>query len=400
MEALPSPAALVLGVPTDLEAASLGEVEIVLSPGAEVLARDLCGGDTSLVERAARIALDAGGGDLEEHRRSDGSTTWLRATAHPIETGVLIEFRDESDLVLERQSLERDSRLLQSLIEAMPGAIVVSDACDGFRVLRSNRRFEDLCGRTRRELAGRPTDGVWGEERAAREQVEDERTFESRGRTVSETVARVAGDRRPVRVTRIPVFDDAGSADQLVSVLEEVTPRQRSRQAAEARTDQLGILFDFVGAAAERDLGALVELFDARVEPSGATGSMGGHELVDARDALTGFLGRMRGVLRASAALARLPQPSTRSFDPLALVEDVARSSEARAARAGVSLRVEDRINVDLGLGPGFVADAPCIRLALEHLVEDALSDAERGLELVVTVDCDSERGALLFGLR
>ncbi|MEL6428392.1 MAG: PAS domain S-box protein [Planctomycetota bacterium] len=398
MELLPSPAALVLGVPADLEAASLGEVEIVLSQGAEELARDLASGDASLVERAARIALDAGGGGLEEHRRSDGEAVWLRATLRPVETGVLIEFRDESSIAREREALARDRRLLDALIEAMPGAIAVSDACDGFRVLRSNRRFEDLCGRTRQELAGRPTDDVWGEERAAREQVEDERTFESAGRTVRETVARVAGDRRPVRVTRIPVFDDAGAADQLVSMLEEVTPRQRSRQVAEARADQLGILFEFLGATAERDVGALVDLLDARVDDSAAHRTMDAHEVLGLRESLAGFLDGVHGVLRASAALARLPQPSARSFDPLALVEDVVGGAEQRAAREGVTLRVDDRIDVDLGLD--FVADAPCIRLALEHLVEDALSGSEPGLELIVTLDCDSERGALLFGLR
>ncbi|MEL6714166.1 MAG: hypothetical protein AAFP86_10355, partial [Planctomycetota bacterium] len=116
------------------------------------------------------------------------------------------------------------------------------------------------------------------------------------------------------------------------------------------------------------------------------------------RESLAGFLDGVHGVLRASAALARLPQPSARSFDPLALVEDVVGGAEQRAAREGVTLRVDDRIDVDLGLD--FVADAPCIRLALEHLVEDALSGSEPGLELIVTLDCDSERGALLFGLR
>lgn len=397
LEVLPSPAVLVMGVPSELEAKALGEVEIVLSAGAQVLAGELEGGDGPLIERAARVALGAGGEGLERHAAREGGTLWLKATSRPLGDSVLVDFQDQTELVEGRSAVARDARLLDALLEALPGAAAVSDACDGFRIRRSSRAFADLLGRTPSELAGVNKDGVWGRERALREQVEDERTLESGRSSVRETVAKVNGNLRPVRVTRIPIFDDAGAADQLVSVVEELQPQERAQRVAEARADQYSLLFDFVGATTDRDLGALLDTLEQRLGAAGEHATLSTDDLARTRDAVARFVGQIHGVLRASAALTQMPRPTVRSFDPVALVENILGGMGDQASSLGVELEVVDRLG---GLDADLVADAPSVRLALEHLVAEALDGATQGLHISITIDCELERGALLFGIR
>jgi PAS domain S-box-containing protein len=186
--------------------------------------------------------------DLElEMCRPDGSCRWVRISGAPVfdRTGSLIGFRGtglditEARLASERLSAQR--RELQLILDAVPAMVFYKDAHN--RILRVNRAVAEALGKPVDQIEGRRADELFPPADAARYLSQDREVIES-GRSRLGIVERLEdghGQRRFTQVDKIPLPVEAFGEPRVVSVVTDISQRQRLEQQLELALRSSGL---------------------------------------------------------------------------------------------------------------------------------------------------------------
>ncbi len=127
--------------------------------------------------------------------------------------------------------LRRSEVFLDSVLEHIPDMLVVRDAAD-LRFVLFNRAGEELLGYSRGDLLGKTARDVFAPEVAGALDAEDRATLAS---GVPLDIAEEAVQTRDhgirhLHTKKVPVVDDAGEAQYLLVVSEDITERKRSEE--------------------------------------------------------------------------------------------------------------------------------------------------------------------------
>ncbi|WP_254767508.1 PAS domain-containing protein [Salinilacihabitans rarus] len=207
--------------------------------------------DAARIDRAVRRQFASGEGpndtlELAAHT-ADGRTLPLELRLRPLVEdgdfrGTIGVARDVSERERAERELRRERDLLERVLETSPVGVVVLEA-DG-EVTRVNERARELLDVSARERTAfssvRPT-----YDEAGRELSIDEHPFATAletGEAVSDRlleVERPGGESRWLSVSAVPLFDEDGAVDRVVTTGEDVTALKERTRELERRSDRL-----------------------------------------------------------------------------------------------------------------------------------------------------------------
>ncbi|HEY9593994.1 MAG TPA: PAS domain-containing protein [Spirochaetia bacterium] len=145
-----------------------------------------------------------------------------------------------------REELERERVLFHTLINAIPDGLFLKDSQSRF--ILANRAVAAVMGASDpRELIGR-TDHDFYPRDMADEFLADERAMLCAGNRIVEKVEpkTVAGQRRLLLVTKLPVFDENGTAIGLVGISRDVTEQKQREEEMQNERNLLRTLIDML----------------------------------------------------------------------------------------------------------------------------------------------------------
>ncbi len=188
-------------------------------------------------------------GDLDQHRRkiresvvnktacefiiptSDGRL--IRTVNTPLASGGRIVTHDD---ITERQNtlleLERTHAFLNTIIENVPVTIYVKDARDG-RYILVNQAAEKLWGRSRNEVLGKTSRGMFPPATAAAIEARDQDLLDNSEQALSHAMHRLEmpnGNTHLVTSKRLTIFDENNQPRYLLGVIEDITDRERANE--------------------------------------------------------------------------------------------------------------------------------------------------------------------------
>jgi len=183
------------------------------------------------VDRRIPKIIEQGKARFESsHRRKDGGIVDLDISVNysPYQGGRLITFlRDVTDRKRAEEALQASERFLESIVENIPNMIFVKDA-DTLRFVRFNRAGEQLLGYSRDELLGK-NDYDFFPRQEADFFTSNDRLVLARNELVDipeETVRTRDKGERVLHTKKIPIRDDAGKAQFLLGISEDITERK------------------------------------------------------------------------------------------------------------------------------------------------------------------------------
>lgn len=237
--------------------------------------------DVDGLQAAIAEAIARGGPYAHQYRvrRTDGRYYWIEANGrvdHAADgtplyfPGVLLDMEDRRALAEER---DRATRLLETFIEAVPGAVYAKDR-EG-RMLIANRGTAELAGRPVAELIGKTDVDLFDDTaQVAAIRANDLRVMQSgQPEQVEEVVDAPDGSRTVWISTKAPLRDATGAVVGLIGSSTDIT----GRKAAEVRIAEsetmlrrvLDGLFAFVGVMTPE--GILLEANAAPLDAAGIT---------------------------------------------------------------------------------------------------------------------------------
>lgn len=217
--------------------------------------------------------------------------------------------RDISQLVESRQALQRETAILQSVVEAIPAMVTVFDA--QFRYRMANSAFERWLRRPRGFSVGRPVSELLGREEFERNRPWAERAL--KGETVSyERHDSKSRRHRHVSITFVPLRLPGGAIDGVVSVAQDVTEHRDEEQRLLnlAEHDALTGVLNRAGFTSllrrkvESDAASATALLYIDLDRFKPVNDTYGHPVGD--DLLRAFATRLQRLVRPSDAVARL----------------------------------------------------------------------------------------------
>ena len=186
--------------------------------------------------------------DLElEMSRPDGSCRWVRISGSPVfdRQGSLVGFRgtglDITEARLASERLGAQRRELQLILDALPAMVYYKDANN--RILRVNRAVAEALGKPVEQIEGRRADELFPPADAARYLAQDREVIES-GRPrlgILERLEDGQGQRRFTQIDNIPLPVEAFGEPRIVSVVTDVSRRQRLEQQLELALRSSGL---------------------------------------------------------------------------------------------------------------------------------------------------------------
>ena len=178
---------------------------------------------------------------------------WRDNHIYRLSSGELISvYNDITDQVI---SAERESALLRQLktiFENFPVGLVYLD--DNFRIISSNRFFNDFTGFAEGELNGKICYEAVGEYADDPKKTGAEKicTFCKRGECISSgkpvTMERPMKDKF-IRVTTVPELDERGNISRFMEIIEDITDRKRA-EAEAVRASHLAALGELAAGVA------------------------------------------------------------------------------------------------------------------------------------------------------
>jgi PAS domain S-box-containing protein len=191
--------------------------------------------------------------DLEyEVRRPDGSTRWVRVSGAPVfdRDGELIGYRgmglDITDTRLAHERLAAQSQELQLILDALPAMVYYKDADN--RILRINRAVSEALQKPASAIEGRRAEELFPAADAARYLAHDREVIAS-GRPklgIMERFESADGQRRYAQIDKVPLPVEVFGAPRIVSVVTDVSQRERLQQQLELALRSSGLtLFDW-----------------------------------------------------------------------------------------------------------------------------------------------------------
>ncbi|MGH7222620.1 MAG: PAS domain S-box protein, partial [Gemmataceae bacterium] len=245
----------------------------------------------------------------------DGQTRWLRESVRVTRQaddkswrldGVLsdISERKEADA-----QLQRERRLLRSLMDNLPDAIFITD--DSGRYALDNVAHQRMLRvRDEKEAIGKTVFDFFPTERAARHHADDQRVLES-GQPLFDKEYQLTdrgGNRRWLSMTKVPLLGDEGKTTGLVGIYRDITGLKQAEQERDRfftlSLDMLGIAdfdgyFKRLNPAFERILGYALEELQAQpflhfVHPDDRQATQAVMARLSAGDDLSSFENRYR----------------------------------------------------------------------------------------------------------
>ncbi|MBS0340276.1 MAG: response regulator [Proteobacteria bacterium] len=131
--------------------------------------------------------------------------------------------------------LETANAFLSSVIHHIPYHVLVKNA-DDLTIVRVNRAFEQLNGRTQAEVLGKTVHDFVSSKEEADFFIAKDREALALGREVDipeETLHARDGSVRILHAKKLPIFDDAGQARYVLTLSEDVTEKKRKEREIE-----------------------------------------------------------------------------------------------------------------------------------------------------------------------
>ncbi|MDN8615014.1 response regulator [Variovorax ginsengisoli] len=141
----------------------------------------------------------------------------------------------EARVHLRTAELETANAFLNSVIHHIPYQVMVKDAAD-LKLVRVNRRMEELTGRSEQELLGKTVDDFVSSSAEAAFFTAKDKEALALGREVDipeETLHANDGSVRVLHAKKIPILDEAGQPRYLLTISEDVTERKKREREIE-----------------------------------------------------------------------------------------------------------------------------------------------------------------------
>ncbi len=201
------------------------------------------------VARCAEAVASGGKLDLEYRRLSaDGSSVWVRDIARlvsgtgkaPVLRGFMSDISEHKRADLE---LERTSRVLRAVIDAVPAAILGLDLSGNVQLVW-NRGAEEMLGWKAAEVVGRPLPTVPTEEQVKFQRIRSEVAKGHTVRGLEVQRLRRDGSQLTCSVYASPLQDEDGKIIGNIAALVDVTDRHRAEDALRLSYDLLSRVFE------------------------------------------------------------------------------------------------------------------------------------------------------------
>jgi PAS domain S-box-containing protein len=180
-------------------------------------------------------------------RRGDGRWVWLKAKSAPIfrlgevegHVGTIEDVTANHEAV---EAVERERRLLDSVLDAIPNAVFVKDA--RHRWVRVNQAFARLAGRSKEELIGQDDSVIHDPDTAAARFAEDDRVLATGVSLALEQADRFPdGTVHSMLKSKSPVPFPDGSVG-VAGSLTDITPLKRAQEEAQSVRDILNAVIE------------------------------------------------------------------------------------------------------------------------------------------------------------
>ena len=180
------------------------------------------------------------------HVTSDGRviqvTIYSRALHYEGRSASLAAMIDVTEKRRAIDELKRTREFLHTVIENVPAGIVVKDPRD-LRFLLANRAVEKMHGRDRRTVVGSTAREIYDAETAEQIALADRHALATRQKQHRSThLVKTPGlGPRLVATTRLPIFDESGAPEYLLTVIDDLTEQKRAEERIDflARHDPL-----------------------------------------------------------------------------------------------------------------------------------------------------------------
>jgi PAS domain S-box-containing protein len=187
--------------------------------------------------------------EVEEDYLLHGQPRMVRTVKAPVRDnranviGVLGVLSDITEQTRQKALLQERTRLLNSLVEALPDIVRFKDAQG--RYLLINRAFEQFWGMDRQDVVGRSREEALLPGLVTPSTEADAEVLRSGKPQFGETTARPAGGRETVLETRrFPIFDDQGRVVGICSISRDITDRKKSEEALREHEERLQLVLE------------------------------------------------------------------------------------------------------------------------------------------------------------
>ena len=292
------------------------------------------------------------------------------------------------DITEQRQAerdRDRNRAFLNTVLENVPTAIIVKDACNRRYVL-INRAFEEIYGISRQEVIGKTAHDVFAPQEAARIAADEERLLRFGSLSAELAVNTRGKGTRSVTVTRAVIRDDNGEPRYLLGVVDDITEQRQSEQliAHMAHHDALTGLSNRTQLCLELDQalgrvqrGERLALLYLDLDHFKRVNDTLGHLLGD--ELLKAVANRLRDCVREADLIARL------GGDEFAIVQtslEQASDAAALASRIGSAIKAPYDLDgheaiVDVSIGIAVAPNDGSERVQLMKNADMALYEAK-----------------------
>jgi PAS domain S-box-containing protein len=314
---------------------------------------------------------------LEAHSFA-GEKRWSVVTKVPITgqdgriIGLIGIARDITDLKKAEEELHRSRSFLNSVIEHLPITVFIKRA-DDLKFVLWNKAGEQLTGRPAAEFIGKSDYDFFPREDADAYVASDRETLRG-GKLVEieeETLATAHQGERILHTKKIPILNDAGEAEYLLGIAEDITERKAAEEkltkfAAQLEQNNRELQeFAFVASHDLQEPLRKVRAFGDRLKTK-----CGANLTDDGRDYLERMLNAARRMQTLIEDLLSFSRVSTRAqpFVPVDL------NIVAREVISDLEVRIEQvRGKVEVSHLPTLEADPTQMRQLLQNLIGNAL---------------------------
>ena len=158
--------------------------------------------------------------------------------------------RDLTERKRAEEEIKEREEFLKAIVENIPAVMLVKDARD-LRILRVNKGAEDLFGCSRDEMVGRVAHDLF-EKDLADSFVRNDRSALEKGEPseIPEDAIRFKHSGERIWHTKnIPIFDNQGNSQYLLSLSQDITERKRGEKALEESEKRYRLLFNSIDDA-------------------------------------------------------------------------------------------------------------------------------------------------------
>ncbi|MEF7612526.1 response regulator [Aquincola sp. MAHUQ-54] len=281
--------------------------------------------------------------------------------------------RSLETLVAERTAdIQRERRLLQTVLDGAPAAIALKDAQGRYQL--ANTRYAQIVGRPVARLQGLYAADVWPAEVAQRSRAQDLQVLREGQRLRNEEWLPVGGGQRVYQVNKFPVFDDDGVACAVGSIAIDVSSLHEARRAAEAATQAKSAFLANMSHEIRTPMNAILGMAHLALEP-GVPAPQQRHYVRNVQRAAKALLGVINDILDFSKIEAGKLEVERIAFPLRDVVANLANLVGLQADAKGLELVFEE----PAGLPAMLMGDPLRLGQVLVNLCSNAVKFTEQG---------------------